>query len=79
VHTIARNHLVRETMLAMEKRLEPYGFQRIHRSAIVNLDKICKLMAAENGDYEVFMTNGLTLKIGRNYREALFSRMKITL
>lgn len=78
VHTTARSHLVRETMLAMEKRLEPYGFQRIHRSAIVNLDKIAKLAAAENGDYEVLMTNGLPLKIGRNYREALFSRMKIS-
>jgi two-component system, LytTR family, response regulator len=79
VHTTARSHLVRETMLVMEKRLEPYGFQRIHRSAIVNLDKITKLVAAENGDYEVLMTNGLPLKIGRNYREALFSRMKISL
>ncbi len=79
VHTDTRSHLVRETMLAMEKRLEPYGFQRIHRSAIVNLDKITKLMTTESGDYEVLMTNGLSLKIGRNYREALFTRMKVTL
>ncbi len=78
VHTVARSHLVRETMLAMEKRLEPYGFQRIHRSAIVNLDKVSKLMASDSGEYEVLMTNGLVLKIGRNYREALFSRMKIS-
>jgi two-component system LytT family response regulator len=78
VHTTARSHLVRETMLAMEKRLEPYGFQRIHRSAIVNLSSISKLVNADNGDYEVMMSNGLSLKIGRNYREALFSRMKIS-
>ena len=78
VHTTARSHLVRETMVAMEKRLEPYGFQRIHRSAIVNLSSISKLISADTGEYEVLMSNGLTLKIGRNYREALFSRMKIS-
>lgn len=77
VHTVERTHLVRETMLTMEKRLEPHGFLRIHRSAIVNLDKISKLLTTDHGDYEVLMTNGLSLKIGRNYRDALFSRMKI--
>lgn len=77
VHAAARSHLVRETMQAMEKRLAPYGFARIHRSAIVNLDKISRLVASEHGDYEVLLASGLTLKIGRNYREALFARLKI--
>jgi two-component system LytT family response regulator len=77
VHTGTRAHLVRETMQSMEARLTPYGFARIHRSAIVNLSKIGKLLAADNGDYEALLHNGKTLKIGRNYREALFARMKI--
>ena len=34
-------------------------------------------MAADNGDYEVLLHDGLSLKVGRNYREALFARMKI--
>jgi two-component system LytT family response regulator len=77
VHTAQRSHLVRETMQALEQRLEPYGFARIHRSAIVNLDRIGKLVAADNGDYEVLLGKGLSLKVGRNYREALFRKMKI--
>jgi two-component system LytT family response regulator len=77
VHTQLRSHLVKETMQALEKRLEPHGFLRIHRSAIVNLDKIAKLVAADNGDYEVLLNDGLSLKVGRNYRDALFARMKV--
>jgi two-component system, LytTR family, response regulator len=77
VHTPERSHLVRETMQAMEQRLDPHGFQRIHRSAIINLDKVEKLVASENGDYEVRLSSGLALKVGRNYREALFRRMQI--
>jgi two-component system LytT family response regulator len=77
VHTGTRSHLVRDTMQSMEARLVPYGFARIHRSTIVNLSKIGKLLAADNGDYEALLHSGKTLKIGRNYREALFARMKI--
>lgn len=77
VHTAERSHLLRETMQAMEQRLEPHGFQRIHRSAIVNLDKVEKLVASANGDYEVRLGSGLLLKVGRNYRKALFRRMQV--
>lgn len=77
VHVATRSHLVRETMQTMEKRLDSYGFARIHRSAIVNLAKISKLVASDHGDYEAQLSSGLTLKIGRNYREALFVRLKI--
>ncbi|HWK53383.1 MAG TPA: response regulator [Hyphomicrobiales bacterium] len=77
VHTLSRAHLVKETMQAMERRLEPYGFLRIHRSAIVNLNKIDKLLATDNGDYEVLLGDGVLLKVGRNYRETLFARMQL--
>lgn len=77
VHTLSRAHLVKETMQAMERRLEPYGFLRIHRSAIVNLGKIDKLRATNNGDHEVLLGDGVLLKVGRNYREALFARLQL--
>lgn len=77
VHTAARSHLVRESMQAMERRLEPYGFLRIHRSAIINLDRISRLLTTESGDYEVQLTDGLVLKVGRNYRDALFARVRL--
>lgn len=78
VHTANRAHLVRESMLAMERRLEPYGFLRIHRSAIINLERIARLVTTESGDYEVHMIDGLALKVGRNYRDALFARVRVT-
>jgi hypothetical protein len=34
-------------------------------------------VAADNGDYEVLLNDGLPLKVGRNYRDALFARMKV--
>jgi two-component system, LytTR family, response regulator len=64
-------------MQAMEQRLDPHGFQRIHRSTIDNLDKIEKLVASDNGDCDVRLSSSLLLKVGRNYREALFRRMLI--
>ncbi|MES2605510.1 MAG: LytTR family DNA-binding domain-containing protein [Pseudomonadota bacterium] len=77
VHTAQRSHLVRETMAAMEKRLNAYGFQRIHRSAIVNLEKVRGLIVSDAGDYEVQLLDNSRLKIGRNFRDALYARMKI--
>lgn len=77
VHTSTRSHLVRESMQAMERRLEPYGFLRIHRSAIINLDRIVRLVTTDSGDYEVHMTDGIALKVGRNYRDGLFARVRI--
>ncbi|MDR2214083.1 MAG: LytTR family DNA-binding domain-containing protein, partial [Pseudomonadales bacterium] len=77
VHIGQRTHLLRDTMQSMETRLLPYGFARIHRSAIVNLNRINKLLAADNGDYEALLHNGKILKVGRNYRDALFAKLKI--
>jgi two-component system, LytTR family, response regulator len=77
LHTDQRAHLVRETMQVMEKRLQAHGFQRIHRSTIVNLDKVRNLIASDSGDYEVQLQNGQRLKIGRNYRDALYARMQV--
>lgn len=77
VHTEGRAHLVRETMHAMEKRLAPHGFQRIHRSAIVNLAKVRGMILGDNGTYEIQLLSGECLKIGRLYRDALYARLQI--
>jgi two-component system, LytTR family, response regulator len=77
VHTDKRAHLVRETMQSMESRLQAHGFQRIHRSTIVNLDKVRNLIGSDSGEYEVQLQNGERLKIGRNYRDALYARMRV--
>ena len=77
IHTNIKSHLVRETMRNMEGKLSEKGFQRIHRSSIVNLSEIRELVSNENGDYDVVLNNGAILKLSRTYRDALYNKMSI--
>ena len=71
LHAGARSWLVRETMTSAESRLAGRRFLRIHRSAIVNVDRIRELRASENGDYAVFLADGTELRLSRTYRDAV--------
>jgi DNA-binding LytR/AlgR family response regulator len=71
----AEPHLVRETMAAMEARLDPARFARIHRSTIVNLARIRELQPTFNGEYAVLLHSGAKLTLSRGYRDALRSRL----
>jgi hypothetical protein len=63
--------LLRETMTEMEERLAPDGFTRIHRSTIVNLERIAEMRVLDNGEYRVLLRDTTELKLTRNYRHAL--------
>lgn len=71
VHTGGRGHLLRETMAAMEERLDPASFARIHRSAIVNVSRIRQLKPHANREYTVVLRDGTKLRLSRGYRDAL--------
>ena len=75
LHTVEREHLLRETMQRMEKRLLPHRFRRIHRSTIVNLDRISELIANDHGDYVVVLDNSAELKLSRSYRDELYEAL----
>jgi two-component system, LytTR family, response regulator len=75
VHAGSERHLVRETMAAMEARLDPARFARIHRSTIVNLARIRELQPTFNGEYAVLLHGDAKLTLSRGYREALRSRL----
>ena len=75
LHAGAERHLVRETMAAMEARLDPARFARIHRSTIVNLARVRELQPTFNGEYAVLLINGAKLTLSRGYRDALRSRL----
>ncbi|HEY6253681.1 MAG TPA: LytTR family DNA-binding domain-containing protein [Candidatus Angelobacter sp.] len=77
VHAQKSSHLVRETMSAMEKRLDPRRFARIHRSVIVNLDCIRELRPLWSGDYRVCLHNGTELTLSRNYRSAVRDNLQV--
>ncbi len=68
-------HLFRETMNNMEGRLDGRRFVRIHRSRIVNTDRIKELQPWFNGEYVVVLQNGTRLTLSRGYREKLQERL----
>lgn len=70
-HTAGKSYLQRETMARLEARLAPHQFVRIHRSTIVNLDRVRKLSPTFIGEYAVILQDGTKLKLSRGYYERL--------
>jgi two-component system LytT family response regulator len=71
LHVGPREHLLRETLSDLESRLSPHQFVRVHRSAIVNLDRIQSLTATPHGDHRVRLRDGRELTLSRTYRARL--------
>ncbi len=71
IHAGGRSHLVRETMASAERRLPGRRFVRIHRSTIVNAERVRELDSLENGDWTVRLHSGDTLRLSRTRREAI--------
>lgn len=71
LHTTTGEHLIRESMGGMIERLRDEDFRRIHRSYIVNMDHVRKLLPWFGGDSLVMMADGARLTLTRNYRDAL--------
>ncbi len=71
LHVGSKSHLLRETMNGLEAKLDPYKFLRIHRSAIVNIERIKELQPWYCGDYKVVLQDGTQLTLSRGYREKL--------
>jgi two-component system LytT family response regulator len=69
LHVGSDVHLLRETMQALEARLDPERFLRIHRSTMVNIDRIKELQPLFHGDYVVILKDGTQLTMSRGYRE----------
>jgi two-component system LytT family response regulator len=70
-HVAGKAHLMRETMSKLEERLDPRRFVRIHRSMIVNIDRVKKLSPVFGGEYAVILRDGTSLKLSRGYQERL--------
>ena len=71
IHTAGKSHLVRDTMAAMEQRLDAASFVRIHRSAIVNVSRIRELRPYSSREYAVILNDGTRLRLSRRYRDRL--------
>lgn len=75
LHVGTKSHLLRRSMSELERDLDPESFCRIHRSTIVNLDRVRSLSLGEDGESEVLLDNGYTLRMSRTYRKQLQSRL----
>lgn len=71
IHAGGKTHIIRETMKTLEQRLDPTRFQRVHRSAIVNVRKVKELHPHSNGEYFLILDNGAELKLSRSYKEVV--------
>jgi two-component system LytT family response regulator len=79
LHVGNDSHLIRETMNAVEAKLSPDMFVRIHRCHIVNIEQVRELQPWFNGEYVVFLKNGTRLTLSRGYRERLQERVGRTI
>jgi two-component system LytT family response regulator len=77
LHVGSRSHLLRRSMSELEQELDPESFCRVHRSAIVNLDRVRGLTLSAHGEYDVLLENGARLRVSRRYRKPLQSRLGV--
>jgi two-component system, LytTR family, response regulator len=75
LHVGSDTHIMRRTLLELEQDLGAAKFIRIHRSIIVNLDRIHALELHHGGDYEVVLNSRERLRLSRRYRKVLQDRM----
>ena len=71
LHVGDRTYAIRATMRSVLEALDPARFTRIHRSTIVNVDRIHEVQPWFGGDYVAILRDGRKLRVSRNYREDL--------
>jgi two-component system LytT family response regulator len=71
VHAGGKTVLVREMLSAVEQRLDPAQFIRVHRSAIINVESIQKISVDKQGRYSVILRSGTTVPVGSTHRKEL--------
>lgn len=69
VHAGGQIHVMRITMKQLEDQLDPALFQRVHRSTIVNLDRVQKITAHMNGEFHLILADNTRLKMSRGYKD----------
>jgi DNA-binding LytR/AlgR family response regulator len=75
LHVGDRVYPLRETMMRIDEQLVPRGFQRVHRSAIVNLDRVTEIRAFDSGDGEARLKSDAVVPVSRRFRQDLRERL----
>ena len=77
LHTGKKSRLLRETMNNLQEKLDPEKFIRIHRSCIVNIERIRKMQPSSHGELIIVMSDNTELTLTRTYRDNLIGRFEI--
>jgi len=75
LHVGGATHILRETITALESRLGSRQFMRVHRSTLVNVDRIKTLRPSLYGDYSILLRDGTKLTLSRGFRESVLKRL----
>jgi two-component system LytT family response regulator len=75
LHVGSDTHVIRRTLLELERDLGDEKFIRIHRSIIVNLERIRGLELRSEGEYEVVLKSTVRLRLSRRFRKRLQDRL----
>ena len=75
LHVQGKKHLIREKISGLEHQLPADKFVRIHRSTIVNVDRIREMQPLFYGEYAVILNDGTRLTLSRSFRERVFNRL----
>ena len=77
VHATEKTHIMRRTMKELENDLDPKKFVRAHRSAIVNIKFVQKMISHISGEYHLILNNGTELKVSRSHRDRVKEMIKL--
>ena len=69
VYALGKRHLIRESLASLEERLDPAHFVRVHRSAIVRLDRVRELRSMGAGEWVVVLRDGTRVPVSRRRKE----------
>jgi two-component system LytT family response regulator len=77
LHVARESHLLRKSLSELERELEPAGFCRIHRSIVVNLERVIALELRADGEYDAVLQAGARLRVSRTFRKTVQERLGV--
>lgn len=77
LHVGDESHLLREPLRKLASQLDPAQFVRVHRSAIVRIDRVAEMKALVNRDVLLRLRNGVPLRASRTYVDRLYEALRV--
>ena len=76
IYALGKRHLIRESLASLEERLDPTSFVRVHRSAIVRLDRVRELRSSAFGEWVIVLRDGTRIPVSRRRREQVAAAIR---